>query len=89
MSLNITAVLLGFLSVVKLATVFTFILGIIWISRRYGGKHRHARYSAVPSAEDQAILDDLGRIAEKMERRLETLEKILEADDPKWKERIQ
>jgi phage shock protein B len=49
-------------------------------SRRGGG--------AGFSAEEQTVVEDLARIAEKMDRRLQTLEKIIDADHPGWKERI-
>ena len=86
--MDVTAIVLSFLSVVKLATVFAFVLGIIFIGRRYGSKNRHRGISG-PPGEEQAALDDLGRIAEKMDRRLETLERILEVENPKWKEHLQ
>jgi phage shock protein B len=67
------------------------VLAVIFISKMSGGgqrhKWRHHWRSREPGGEDQVILDDIARVAEKMEQRLEALEKILEADDPKWKER--
>ncbi len=55
------------------------------------GKRRHGRGGSAPvmTGEEQTALEDIARVAERMERRLDALEKILEADDPKWKERIQ
>jgi len=82
-------------SLLELATVFAFVLAIIFIRRHSGGRNhgwnpKDWRWgNSAPTGEDQAILDDLGKVAERMERRLDTLEKILEADDPKWKERAQ
>ena len=83
--MNITAIMLGFFGVLKLATVFVFILAIIWINRRYGTRKREA---AILNEQEQGSLDQLVRIAEKMEDRLGTLEKILDAEHPKWKERV-
>ncbi|MBY0508532.1 MAG: hypothetical protein K2P94_00130 [Rhodospirillaceae bacterium] len=79
---------MGLFSFLKLVTIFAFVLGIIFISKmtKHGG-HRHHWRSREPAGEDQAILDDIARVAERMEQRIESLEKILEADDPKWKER--
>jgi phage shock protein B len=82
---NITAIMLGFFGVLKLATVLVFVLAIIWINRRYGTRKREA---AVLNEQEQGNLDQLVRIAEKMEDRLATLEKILDAEHPKWKERV-
>jgi phage shock protein B len=39
------------------------------------------------SAEEGETIEQLSRLAEKMEMRLSALEKILEAEDPKWKEK--
>ena len=83
--MNITAIMLGFFGVLKLATVFVFILAIVWINRRYGTRKREA---AILNEQEQGSLDQLVRIAEKMEDRLGTLEKILDAEHPKWKERV-
>ena len=40
------------------------------------------------SPDPSAYFDQLARMAEKMEDRMATLEKILDADHPKWKERV-
>jgi len=39
---NITAIMLGFFGVLKLATLFAFILAVVWINRRYGTRKREA-----------------------------------------------
>jgi phage shock protein B len=39
------------------------------------------------SDEERAALEDLGRAAERLEARVATLERILDADDPKWRDR--
>lgn len=94
----LTAIILGFLSFLKLVTILAFCLAVIFIGRnrrmnRWEAKH-WAKHGSPPqwesrgaSGEELAILDDISRVAEKMEKRLEALEKILEADDPNWKER--
>jgi phage shock protein B len=84
---DLTPIFVGLFSFLKLVTIFAFVLGIIFISKMGGHRHRHHWRSRAPAGEDQAILDDIARVAERMEQRLEALEKILEADDPKWKER--
>ena len=55
------------------------------INRRYGTRKREA---AILNDQEQNSLDQLLRVAEKMESRLATLEKILDAEQPKWKERV-
>jgi phage shock protein B len=79
------------------AITLTFVVVIVWLNlaherRKLGigrGKHGHRIGAAVMTEQDQTALEGIVRVAERMERRLEALEKILEADDPKWKERIQ
>jgi phage shock protein B len=80
-----TEIARSFLHLLQLATIFVFVLGIIWINRRYGTRKREA---AMLTEQEQMTLDQLARIAEKMEQRLATLEKILDAEQPAWKERV-
>jgi phage shock protein B len=78
----------GFFSFLTLVTIFAFVLAMTFIGKM--SKHesrRHHWRSREPAGEDQTVLDDIARVAERMEQRIESLEKILEADDPKWKER--
>jgi phage shock protein B len=82
---DITAIMLGFFGVLKIATIFAFVLCIIWINRRYGTRKREA---AMLTEQESQTLDQLVRVAEKMEGRLATLESILDAEHPKWKERV-
>ncbi len=83
--MDMTEVMVAFLGVVKLATIFAFVLAIIWINRRYGTRKREA---GILIEQEQDTLAQLTRVADKMEQRLDTLEKILDADTPKWKERM-
>ncbi len=83
-----SSVALKIFEFLELVTTFAFILGIlaiIFLGRR-GRKHEKYEAPAL-HGEVQAIAVDLNKVAEKMERRLDSLEKILEAEDPKWKER--
>ena len=73
-----------FFEVLKLATIFAFVLAIIWL-RHYS---RTKKSQVGMLAEDErAALEDLTRIAGKLDERVGTLEKILDADDPKWRDR--
>jgi len=78
------AIAMKFFEVVKLATIFAFILGIIWMSRHFKTRKVEAK---LLSDEEKQTLDDLVRIATKLEDRVITLEKILDADDPKWRDK--
>jgi phage shock protein B len=73
-----------FFEVIELATIFAFILALVWMGRHF--KHKRSESQHL-SAEERQTLDDLARIAERLEDRVVTLEKILDADDPKWRDR--
>jgi phage shock protein B len=82
---DMTEVAVAFLGVVKLATIFAFVLAIIWVRSRYGTRKREA---SMLIEQEQDTLVQLAKVADKMEQRLDTLEKILDAEHPKWKERM-
>lgn len=65
--------------------LFMTVLGPIWVSMHYSAKKREAKTLL---ADEEEALDRLLTIAETMEERLESLEKILEADDPNWKDKV-
>lgn len=82
--MDTTLVAIKFFEIIKLATIFIFILGVIWMGRHYKSR-RHE--SKLLSEEERQTLDDLARIAGRLEDRVVTLEKILDADDPRWRDR--
>jgi len=66
------------------AVIFLIFVAPIWLILHYRSKTAAAK---TLGADEQQTLEDLARIAEKMDSRLSALEKILEAEDPKWKEK--
>jgi phage shock protein B len=82
--MDTTLVAIKFFEVIKLATIFAFILGTIWMSRHFKSRRHETK---LLSEEERQTLDDLARVAGKLEERVATLEKILDADDPKWRDR--
>jgi phage shock protein B len=66
--------------------IFLTIVAPLWLILHYRSKKNSAR---VLATEDSETIEHLARLAEKMDARLAALEKILEADDPKWKEKAQ
>ena len=64
--------------------VFMVIVAPIWLILHYRSKNVAAKGLG---AEEQETLDQLARVAEKMEARLGTLEQILDTEDPNWKEK--
>ena len=62
--------------------VFLVIVAPIWIIAHYMTRWRS---SNTLSSEDEQLLSDLWRSAERMEGRIETIERILEAEDADWR----
>ena len=63
--------------------VFGFVFALKWLELKYGKKG--ARGFSM-SAEDQNKLDELVVLAKKMEERILTLEAILDAESPDWRQ---
>jgi phage shock protein B len=76
-------VLIEFISVLKLATIFAFVLAIIWL--KHYRNNRKAEISIL-AEDEKAALVDLSRVATKLEERVATLEKILDSEQPKWRD---
>ena len=64
--------------------VFMVIVMPLWIIFHYVYSHKRSRGLAL---EDQQALIELRALAVDLEERIETLEKILDADAPGWRER--
>jgi phage shock protein B len=79
--------MVAFFEMLKVPTIlFMCVVAPIWIVHHYRGRKRDAAHLG---AEEQAGLDQLTRIAERMEDRIVALERILDAEDPRWKDRQQ
>lgn len=66
--------------------LFLTVLGPIWVTMHYTTKRREAK--TLLSDENEA-LETLLNAAEKMEKRIDSLEKILDAVDANWKDKAQ
>ncbi len=64
--------------------VFLVIVAPIWLLLYYGTRRREAN---TLSADHQHILNDMTSMLERMEGRIGTLEKILDGEDPRWREK--
>ncbi len=68
----------GIIAVLIVVTIFgSLFIGLPWMILHYWSK---ARSSGSLSEEDQRMLEDLWRSARAMERRIDTLERLLEAE---------
>ncbi len=71
-------------AVLALAVVIVFmvIVAPIWIIAHYVTRWRTAR---TLTGNDEQLLDDLWRAAERIEGRVETIERILDAESGDWR----
>jgi phage shock protein B len=69
--------------------VFLVIVAPVWIIMHYIAMSRRDRVgkTAPISAEDQEHMGRMINLLEKMESRIITLEKILDAEDPRWRDK--
>lgn len=62
--------------------IFLVIVAPIWLVLHYVSRWRSSR---TLSREDERMLVDLWESAKRMEHRIQTLEKILDAEAPQWR----
>ena len=62
--------------------VFLTVVVPVWLGLHYSSTWRRNRPF---SADDEAMLSDLHKSADKMEQRLETIERILDDEMPGWR----
>ena len=64
---------------------FATVVAIVWIVFNH---RRVSRTGQAASPEDQQTMERMVNLLEKMEGRIITLEKILETEDPRWREKV-
>ena len=67
-----------------LLVIFLVIVLPIWLIMHYTTRHSANRRL---NSKDEALLEDLNENARRMEDRIRTLERILDADSPNWRNR--
>jgi phage shock protein B len=67
-----------------LVVIFLVIVAPIWLILHYATRNSASRRI---SNKDEALLEDLHETARRMEDRIHTLERILDADNPNWRSR--
>ncbi len=83
--MDLTAVLVAFFHMLKVPTIlFMCVVAPIWIGAHYRNRKQE---NAKLSVDEQGALEALTRAAERMETRINTLERILDVEAPNWKER--
>ena len=68
-----------------LMVLFVTVVAPIWIIFHYVTKWRGARGL---SAQDERTLAELWETAQRMEARIQSLEKVLDAEAPNWRSRL-
>lgn len=61
----------------------TIFIGLPWIILHYMSQWRKAKGISI---EDEQLLDDLHEMARRLDSRLDSVERIIAADNPGWKE---
>jgi phage shock protein B len=64
---------------------FITAIAIVWMIVHY---KRQKRAETMSSPEEQQTMERMVNLLEKMEGRIVTLEKILDAEDPRWREKV-
>ena len=64
-----------------LAVIFMVIVLPLWIVMNFVARNRHQKGVG---EEDQAVVNDLLTVINKLEGRIHNLERILDKEDPKW-----
>jgi phage shock protein B len=72
-------------AIVPIIVIPTIFIGLPWIIFHYITKWKSM---ATISQEDEKLLDDLFDLARRLEDRVITIERIIAADKPDWKNRL-
>jgi phage shock protein B len=64
-------------------TVFVIVIGLPWMILHYLTKWKSGRGI---TQQDEVLLDDLHEMARRLDNRLESIERIIAADNPNWKD---
>lgn len=67
--------------------VFLVVVVPVWLVLHYRSKRQAAPQAEAPSAQPMGELAELWQTARRMEERIRTLERILDADTPNWRGR--
>ena len=58
-------------------------LGLPWLFLHYSSQWKRARGISI---EDERLLDDLHETARRLDERLQSIERIMNAENPRWRE---
>ena len=69
--------------IVAIVSVFGTPVAIVWIVMHYRARRRELEHLG---SDDQAAIETMTRVAERLEERVATLEKILDVEQPRWRQ---
>jgi phage shock protein B len=70
-------------TVIPLVGILSVFVGLPWIILHYMSQWRRAKGISI---EDENLLDDLHDTARRLDARLDSIERIIAADNPGWRE---
>ena len=71
--------------IIVFIAIGSIFIGLPWLVFHYITKWKQG---ATLTQEDERLLDDLHDFARKLDDRMDTIERIIVADDPNWKSKI-
>ncbi len=69
----------GIIAIVSVVSIFVILPGMIFRSITQWKRMRSL------SGEDENLLDDMNETAQRLEQRVHTIERILDAENPNWR----
>lgn len=72
-----------FEEIIPLAAILSIFVGMPWLILHYLTKWKQARGI---SLEDERLLDEMFETARRLEERVHTIERIMTADNPRWRD---
>lgn len=70
-------------TLIPLVAITSLFIGLPWIVLHYMSQWRRAKGISI---EDENLLDDLHETARRLDQRLDSIERIIAADNPNWKD---
>lgn len=72
-----------FEEIIPLAAILSIFVGMPWLILHYLTKWKQARGISV---EDEKLLDEMFETARRLDDRVQTIERIMTADNPRWRD---
>lgn len=70
-------------SLIPVIAILTLFIGLPWLVLHYTTQWKRARGISI---EDERLLDDLHETARRLDERVQSIERIMTAENPRWRE---